>query len=323
MKHAVLTGWFVLWAATVLAATPLPDAEKHRLASYLAYVVVGVEAEAPDGGSIYTVGANCNECNGSGELGDGTVVFPCEWSDGLYYCNKGKIAQKSAGDAMEYDVDEAMCESVCDCACGCKGKCGGTCGCDNCNCATPERDELFEDLENAPKRASEGYVRRLEEQLTQALKEAETLRAGSDTCQPTEEEELPEDQEPEPEPKQEEASSKTVTLYRMKGSRWNWEGRSNPSTSFMRQHLMDEHGIDASLMNREQMQIIHDNAHNYGDGKAFGFPTEFNSSVTASDCPSGTCPTSSRSSSGGGCPGGNCPTGPSRSSGRGLFGRWR
>jgi hypothetical protein len=161
----------------------------------------------------------------------------------------------------------------------------------------------------------------LEYDLQKALEEAETLRAGSGKCQPTEEEELPVAPEPEPEPKREEASSKTVTLYRMKGSRWNWEGRSNPSTSFMRQHLMDDHGIDASLMNREQMQIIHDNAHNYGDGKAFGFPTDFNSSVTASDCPSGTCPTSSRSSSGG-CPGGNCPTSSSSRS-RGLFGRWR
>ena len=74
----------MLWAATATAATALPDAELHRLAAYLSYVVVGVDAEAPDGGSIYTVGANCNECQGSGQLGDGTVVFPCEWSDGLY-----------------------------------------------------------------------------------------------------------------------------------------------------------------------------------------------------------------------------------------------
>ena len=92
----------------------------------------------------------------------------------------------------------------------------------------------------------------------------------------------PPEETPEETPEPEESSSKTVTLYRMpNNTRWNWEGRSNPSTSFMRQHLMDEHGIDASLMNREQMQILHDNAHNYGDDKAFGFPTDFNSSVTA------------------------------------------
>ena len=323
MKSAnVLLLSIFLIANSATAATPLPDAELHRLASYLAYVVVGVEAEAPDGGSIYTVGANCNECNGSGELGDGTVVFPCEWSDGLYYCNKGKIAKKSDGDSMDVcEVGCALCESVCDCDCGCKGKCGGSCGCDNCNCATPERDELFDKLDNPPARFNESYVRELEYDLQKALQEAETLRGASDKCQPIAEEELPVAPEPEPEPKQAEVSSRTVTLYRMKGSRWNWEGRSNPSTQFMRDHLMDDHGIDASMMNREQMQILHDNAHTYGDDKAFGFPTEFNSSMTSNSCPSGNCPTSS-SSSGGGCPGGNCPTsGSSRS--RGFFGRWR
>lgn len=318
MRKAVLIGWLALWAVIATAATPLPDAEKHRLASYLAYVVVGVEAEAPDGGSIYTVGANCGECNGSGELGDGTVVFPCEWSDGLYYCNKGKIAKKSDGDSMDYEVDEAMCESVCDCG-NCDGKCGGGC-CDNCKCGTPERDELFEAIENAPARFNESYVRDLEYDLQKALEEVQTLKAPCPDCPTCAEPQPEESQEETPEP--EESSSKTVTLYRMKGSRWNWEGRSNPSTSFMRQHLMDEHGIDASLMTRQQMQILHDNSHNYGDDKAFGFPTEFNSSVTASDCPSGTCPTSSSSSSGG-CPGGNCPTSSSRSYSRGFFGRWR
>ena len=298
------------------AATALPTAEKHRLASYLAYVVVGVEAEAPDGGSIYTVGANCNECQGSGKLGDGTVVFPCEWSDGSYYCNGGKIAQRSSGDPMPYDVDEAMCESVCNCDCGCKGKCGGTCGCDNCNCGTPERDELFDDLENAPKRADEGYVRKLEEQLTQALQEAETLRAGLDTCQPIEEEELPEDQEPTLASEPEEDSSDVLTIYDMPGSRWNWEGRSSKSVSdsFMRSHLLSDHGVDAAGMTRSQMQIVHDNVHN-------GYPAFGNAS--SASCPNGQCPLpGSSGSSSGSCP--TCPgSSSSRSSGRGLFGRWR
>jgi hypothetical protein len=318
MKIAnVLSLSLLLIANSAAAATALPDAEKHRLASYLAYVVVGVEAEAPDGGSIYTVGANCNECNGSGELGDGTVVFPCEWSDGLYYCNKGKIAKKSDGDNMDFDVDEAMCESVCNCG-NCDGKCGGGC-CDNCNCATPERDELFDDLKNAPKRADEGYVRKLEEQLTQALQEAETLRAGSDTCQPTEEEGLPEDQEPETEPKREEASSDVLTIYDMPGSRWNWEGRSSKSVSdsFMRSHLLSDHGVDAEGMSRSQMQIVHDNIHN--GYPALGIPQT--STQTTSNCPDGRCPLPGSSGSGS-CP--TCPGGSSsRSSGRGLFGRWR
>ena len=314
MKRAVLIGLLASWAVIATAATPLPPNELHRLASYLAYITTTLDPDDP-GGIEYTVGDTCGNCQGSGILGDGRVEFPCEWEDGKYYCNKGKIAKRSDGDSMDVcEVGCALCESVCDCG-NCDGTCGGGC-CDNCKCGTPERDELFDNLDNPPARFNESYVRDLEYDLQKALEEVENLKAGQ-TCQQDEEDQPEEIPEETPEP--EEPSSKTVTLYRMKGSRWNWEGRSNPSTSFMRQHLMDEHGIDASLMNREQMQILHDNAHNYGDDKAFGFPTEFNSSVTANDCPSGTCPTSS--SSGGGCPGGNCPTGPSRS--RGFFGRWR
>ena len=314
MKRAVLIGLLASWAVIATAATPLPPNELHRLASYLAYITTTLDPDDP-GGIEYTVGDTCGNCQGSGILGDGRVEFPCEWEDGKYYCNKGKIAKRSDGDSMDVcEVGCALCESVCDCG-NCDGTCGGGC-CDNCKCGTPERDELFDNLDNPPARFNESYVRDLEYDLQKALEEVQSLKADQ-TCQQDEEDQPEEIPEETPEP--EEPSSKTVTLYRMKGSRWNWEGRSNPSTSFMRQHLMDEHGIDASLMNREQMQILHDNAHNYGDDKAFGFPTEFNSSVTASDCPSGTCPTSSSSS--GGCPGGNCPTGPSRS--RGFFGRWR
>ena len=303
MKRIVLTGWLLLWVGTVLAANPLPDAEKHRLASYLAYVVVGVEAEAPDGGSIYTVGANCNECNGTGKLGDGTVVFPCEWSDGLYYCNKGKIAQKSSGDEMDYDVDEAMCETVCDCDCGCKGKCGGTCGCDNCNCGTPERDELFDNLENPPARFNESYVRDLEYDLQMALEEVQTLKAtcpDCPTCVEPQPEESPEETQPVEEPS---------CLVDLSQTTWNWQGTSNVAISTMREHLTDEHSIDpASLdkMSREELIALHNLLHN--------------EEVRAST-PQAKSKTKTYSS--GGCPGGNCPTGPSRSSGRGFFGRWR
>ena len=47
--------FFLILANSAAAATALPDAELHRLSAYLAYVVVGVDAEAPDGGSIYTL----------------------------------------------------------------------------------------------------------------------------------------------------------------------------------------------------------------------------------------------------------------------------
>jgi len=315
MKKAILITTLACWAVTATAATPLPPNELHRLASYLAYITVGVETQGPGGGSLYTVNENCPECLGKSVVGDGKVMVPCQWEDGKYYCNKGKIAKRSDGDAMDVcEVGCALCESACDCG-NCDGNCGGGC-CDNCNCGTPERDELFDNLANPPARFNESYVRDLEYDLQKALEEVESLKAGQ-TCQQDEADQPEESQEETQEP--EESSSKTVTLYRMKGSRWNWEGRSNPSTSFMRQHLMDEHGIDASLMNREQMQILHDNAHNYGDDKAFGFPTEFNSSVTASDCPNGQCPLPGSSGSGS-CP--TCPGGSSSRS-RGFFGRWR
>ena len=315
IAHVLFLFTFLI-ANSAAAATALPDAEKHRLASYLAYITVGVDTSGPGGESIYTVGANCPECGGPpGLVGDGTVMVPCQWDDGKFYCNKGKIAQKSAGDEMDYEVDEAMCESVCDCDCGCKGKCGGTCGCDNCSCATPERDELFDNLANPPARFNESYVRDLEYDLQKALEEAETLRAGSGKCQPTEEEELPVAPEPEPEPKREEASSDVLTIYDMPGSRWNWEGRSSKSVSdsFMRSHLLSDHGVDAAGMSRSQMQVVHDNIHN-------GYPAFGKASSTS--CPDGQCPLpGSSGSSSGSCP--TCPGGSSSSRSRGLFGRWR
>ena len=95
-----------------------------------------------------------------------------------------------------------------------------------------------------------------------------------------------------------------VTIFQMPGSTWNWEGRSNVSEAFMRAHLIEDHGIDATGMSVEQMRIVHNNAHNYGDDKAFGSPNV--SSGSRSSCPSGNCPTSS---------------GPAYSRRRGLFRR--
>ena len=263
MKRIVLTGWLVLWAVTATAATALPTAEKHRLASYLAYVVVGVEAEAPDGGSIYTVGANCNECNGSGELGDGTVVFPCEWSDGLYYCNKGKIAKKSDGDSMDYEVDEAMCEAVCDCG-NCDGKCGGGC-CDNCKCGTCEATPLPPEVETP------------------------LLCPDCPTCPlcaGNQQEESQEETQPVEEPS---------CLVDLSQSQWNWQGTSNVPISTMREHLTDEHSIDpASLdkMSREELIALHNLLHNE-EVRATAPEAKASS---GSGCPNGRCPTSGSSS---------------------------
>ena len=213
MKSVLLLFTFLI-ANSAAAATALPDAELHRLSAYLAYITVGVDTSGPGGGSIYTVGANCPECNGVGKVGDGVTMLTCEWSDGLYYCNGGKIAKKSDGDAMDYEVDEALCEAAtcnCNCNCGCKGECGGTCGCDNCDCATPERDELMNKLDNPPARFNESFVRQLEEDLQNALEEVQTLKAGK-TCQPCAAEEQTEDQQEKI--AIEEPSSDVLTLFK-------------------------------------------------------------------------------------------------------------
>ena len=296
MKKAVLIGWLMLWAATATAATALPDAEKHRLAAYLSYLVVSLEPEGPGGESIYTVGANCGECGGPpGLVGDGVTMLPCGWEDGKYYCNKGKIAKRSDGDAMDYeDIGEAMCEAVCDCG-NCDSTCGGGC-CDNCKCGTPEREELFEAIENAPLDFNESTVRELEYDLEQALEEVQTLKATCPNCSTCPPQKQTADQ---PETTVEEPSSDVLTIYKMPGATWNWNGRSNPSTEYMRSHISQEHGIDASGMSREQLQIIHNNAHNYGDDMALGTATyEAKSSGTSSSsCPGGNCPTSGSSRS--------------------------
>ena len=292
MKKAILITTLACWAVIATAATPLPPNELHRLAAYLSYITVTAPKSPVD--ESYKAGDTCGACGGRGSVGDGVIESPCDFvtPDGLLAC-KGTGKLQATGGQMD----------VCEVGCAL--------------CETPERDELFEALDNPPAKFNESYVRELEYDLQKALEEVENLKACPDcpTCVEPQPEETPEET-PEPE----ESSSKTVTVYRMKGSTWNWEGRSNPSTEFMRQHLKEEHGIDASLMDRKAMQAIHDNCHNYGDDKAFGFPTEYNSSMT-SNCPSGTCPLPGSSGSGS-CP--TCPGGSSsRSYSRGLFGRWR
>ena len=292
--------FFLILANSAAAATALPPNELHRLAAYLAYITTTLDPDDP-GGIEYTVGEACKNCQGSGVLGDGKVEFPCEWEDGKYYCNKGKIAKRSDGDQMDYeDIGDAMCESVCDCG-NCDGNCGGGC-CDNCKCGTPERDELFEAIEDAPARYNESYVEKLEYDLTSALQELETQKAtcpDCPTCADPQPEESPEETQPVEEPS---------CLVDLSQTQWNWQGTSNVPISAMRKHLTSEHSIDpASLdkMSREELIALHNLLHN--------------EEVRAST-PQAKSKTKTYSS--GGCPGGNCPTsGSSRS--RGFFGRWR
>jgi len=278
MRKAVLIGWLALWAATATAATALPPNELHRLAAYLAFITTTLDPDDP-GGIEYTVGETCGNCQGSGVLGDGKVEFPCEWEDGKYYCNKGKIAKRSDGDAMD----------VCEVGCAL--------------CETPERDELFEAIEDAPARFNESYVRDLEYDLQKALEEVQTLKATCPDC-PTCADPQPTESQEETQPAEEPSS-----LTDLSQTQWNWQGTSNVPISEMRRHLISEHSVSpdsVDKLSREELIALHNLLHN--------------EEVRAST-PQAKSKTKTYSS--GGCPGGNCPTGPSRSYSRGLFGRWR
>ena len=103
----------------------------------------------------------------------------------------------------------------------------------------------------------------------------------------------------------------------LNGSAWTFEDKriKQATNADMVKHLVEVHDIEyesASKMSREELIALHNLLHN----------TEIRSSAPTADCPSGSCPTSSGSSSS--CPSGNCPTsrGSSSSSRRGLFG-WR
>ena len=109
--------------------------------------------------------------------------------------------------------------------------------------------------------------------------------------------------------------TESTDITELDSNLWNWEGRSNRSvpTSFMREHLADEHGLDPvalSAMDRETLVAIHNSLHD-AEVKA----------ASSSDCPDGSCPVNA--SGGSSCP--TCPSsGSSRSSSssrsRGLFG---
>ena len=278
MKKAILITTLALWAATATAATALPPNELHRLAAYLAFITTTLDPDDP-GGIEYTVGETCGNCQGSGVLGDGKVEFPCEWEDGKYYCNKGKIAKRSDGDAMD----------VCEVGCAL--------------CETPERDELFEAIEDAPARFNESYVRDLEYDLQKALEEVQTLKATCPDC-PTCADPQPTESQEETQPAEEPSS-----LTDLSQTQWNWQGTSNVPISEMRRHLISEHSVSpdsVDKLSREELIALHNLLHN--------------EEVRAST-PQAKSKTKTYSS--GGCPGGNCPTGPSRSYSRGLFGRWR
>jgi hypothetical protein len=81
--------------------------EKHRLGAYLTFITI--TSKDIGGGSPsaeYVVGDPCRECLGLGTVGDGTVAVKCNWSDGDYYCNNGKIAKTGSEPQMMFGGPE-------------------------------------------------------------------------------------------------------------------------------------------------------------------------------------------------------------------------
>ena len=200
---------------TVLAATPLPTAERHRLAAFISYVVSTAPSEGSSSDTV-KVGDWCPDCtpggkplypNKPGMVGDGSVFEKCGRCGGT---QKVQPNDPDLGDMESFgcEICEALDTDTCDCG-SCDGNCGGGC-CDNCKCGTPERDELFDELDNPPAKFNESYVRDLEYDLQKALEEVQTLKAG-EACQQDEADQPEESQEETPEP--EESSSKTCLLY--------------------------------------------------------------------------------------------------------------
>jgi pyruvate/2-oxoglutarate dehydrogenase complex dihydrolipoamide acyltransferase (E2) component len=79
------------------------------------------------------------------------------------------------------------------------------------------------------------------------------------------------------------------------GASWNWQGQNNVSASTKRSHLISEHGMSKSQVDRmsdQEMTALHNLLHNEEVRRSAP-----KSSKSSSSCPSGNCPTSSSSSS--------------------------
>ena len=306
MKKAIVVGLALLLAHPAVAA--LSDAERHRLAAFVSYVVTTAPSE---GGSSDTVkvGDWCPDCTPGGKplypskpgmVGDGSVFEKCGRCGGT---QKVQPNDPDLGDMESFgcEICEALDTDICTCG-NCDGNCGGGC-CDNCTCPTPERDELFEALDNPPARFNESYVRELEYDLQKALEEAESLKAQCPDC--------PTCADPEPAEIQEETQpiEEPSSLTDLSQTQWNWMGTSNVPISEMRRHLIDQHSVSpdsVDKLSREELIALHNLLHN----------EEVRASTPQAK-------TKTKTYSSGGCPGGQCPTGPSRSYSRGFFGRRR
>ena len=293
MRKAIVVGLALLLTHPAVAA--LSDAERHRLAAFVSYVVATAPSE---GGSSDTVkvGDWCPDCTPGGKplypskpgmVGDGSVFEKCGRCGGT---QKVQPNDPDLGDMESFgcEICEALDTDVCEI------------GCALCE-ETPERDELFDNLDNPPARFNESYVRDLEYDLQKALEEVQSLKATCPDC-PTCADPQPEETQEETQPVEEPSS-----LTALSQTQWNWQGTSNVPISEMRRHLISEHSVSpdsVDKLSREELIALHNLLHN----------EELRASTPQAK---------TKTYSSGGCPGGSCPTGPSRSYSRGLFGRFR
>lgn len=290
----------LLSVANAAAAAPLPPNELHRLASYLSYITVGVDTKMPDGGSVFTVGSNCPECLGVGKVGDGATMLVCGWEDGSFYCNKGKIAKRSDGDAIDpCEIGCALCESADD------------------ELTEEEANELTEQLESSGGFTEEArQFSEAIENVTEDWNESTVRDLGcklEDALQALGEEQDDPD------------------ILCFNGSAWTFENKRvrQATNADMVKHLVEVHNIDpdsASKMDREELIALHNLLHNSEIRASAPSSSCPSGSCPSGSCPSGSCPTSSSGGSSSSCPSGTCPSSGSRSSSssqrRGLFG-WR
>lgn len=100
--------------------------------------------------------------------------------------------------------------------------------------------------------------------------------------------------EPDPPLVKIEPSEPTLAVIRMPGPRWTFEGLgTNPPPAMKAEHLASDHGLVTTGMTSSEMSDLHDNAHNYGDSKAYGVPGMTVMKQSSSSCPGGNCPTPS------------------------------
>ena len=54
------------------------------------------------------------------------------------------------------------------------------------------------------------------------------------------------------------------TIYNMPGTRWNFNGKWNPSKGYMEKHIRETHKIDLDLsrFSKDELKKIHNNVHN-------------------------------------------------------------